>query len=44
MLKMFSDSDITEEEVKAAIRHLKNNQSPGPDGIINEILKQLWPL
>ena len=41
MLKMFSDSDITEEEVKAAIRHLKNNKSPGPDGIINEILKAL---
>ena len=33
------DSDITEDEVKAAIRHLKNNKSPVPGGINNEILK-----
>ena len=37
----FLDSDISEEEVKAAIRHLKNNESPGPDGIMSEILKAL---
>ncbi|WP_419587469.1 RNA-directed DNA polymerase, partial [Thiolapillus sp.] len=37
----FLDSDISEEEVKAAIRHLKNNKSPGPDGIMSEILKAL---
>ena len=37
----FLDSGISEEEVKAAIRHLKNNKSPGPDGIMSEILKAL---
>ena len=37
----FLDSDITEDEVKAAIRHLKNNKSPGPGGINNETLKAL---
>ena len=41
MLKMFLDSDIIEDEVKAAIRHLKSDKSPGPDRIINEILKAL---
>ena len=35
------DSDISEEEVKAAIRHLKNNKSPEPDGIMSEILAAL---
>ena len=35
------DSDISEEEVKAAIRHLKNKKSPGPGGIMSEILKAL---
>ena len=34
-------SDITEDEVKAALRHLKNNKSPGPDGIMTEIVKAL---
>ena len=33
------DADITAEEVKAAIRHLKNGKATGPDGIISEILK-----
>ena len=33
------DADITAEEVKAAIRHLKNGKATGPDGIIGEILK-----
>ena len=33
------DADITAEEVKAAIRHLKNGKAAGPDGIIGEILK-----
>ena len=35
----FLDSDVSKEEVKAAIRHLKNNKSPGPDSIMSEILK-----
>ena len=33
------DADITAEEVKAAIRHLKNGKAAGPDGIIGDILK-----
>ena len=33
------DAAITAEEVKAAIRHLKNGKAAGPDGIIGEILK-----
>ena len=37
----FWDSDINEDEVKAVIRHLKNNKPPGPDGIMGEILKAL---
>ena len=37
----FLDSDVSKEEVKAAIRHLKNNKSPGPDSIMSEILKAL---
>ena len=37
----FLDSDVSKEEVKAAIRHLKNNKSPRPDSIMSEILKAL---
>ena len=33
------DADITAEEIKTAIRHLKNGKAAGPDGIIGEILK-----
>ena len=33
------DTDITAEEVKAAIRHLKNGKASEPDDIIGEILK-----
>jgi len=39
--EVFFPSDISEEEVKAAIRHLKNKKSPGPGGIMSEILKAL---
>ena len=28
------DADITAEEVKAAIRHLKNGKAAGPDGML----------
>ena len=37
----FLDSDVIEEEVKATVRHLNNNKSPGPDGTMSEILKAL---
>ena len=33
------DSPISQEEVKNAIEHLKLNKSPGPDGILAEMLK-----
>ena len=33
------DSPISEEEVKNAIGHLKLKKSPGPDGILAEMLK-----
>ena len=33
------DADITAEEVKAAMRHLKSGKTAGPDGIIGEILE-----
>ena len=33
------DSEISVKEMYDKIRKLKNNKSPGPDGIINEILK-----
>ena len=41
LVREFLDSGISEEEVKAAIRHLKNSKSPGPDSIMSEILKAL---
>ena len=31
--------DFTEEEIKVTIAKLKNNKSPGPDGIVAEFLK-----
>lgn len=33
------NADISEAEVKEAIRHAKSGKAPGPDGIISEILK-----
>ena len=33
------DSPISEEEVRKATDHLKLNKSPGPDGILAEMLK-----
>lgn len=38
------DTDITEEEVYEAIRNLKNNKSPGIDGITPEFYKKHWQL
>ena len=33
------NGEITEEEVDQAVRKLKNNKSPGPDGLISEFFK-----
>ena len=33
------NSDFTEDEIKLTISKLKNNKSPGPDGIVAEFLK-----
>ena len=35
---------ITEEELKNAIKKMKNNKSPGPDGITTEFYKLFWPV
>lgn len=35
--------DITTEGIKDLIRNLPNNKTPGPDGILNEILKIVAP-
>lgn len=34
---------ISEEEVRLAIKHLKNNKAPGPDGLSNDFYKILAP-
>ena len=33
------NSDITVQEVTNCIKNTKNGKSPGPDGIVNEMLK-----
>ena len=33
------NQDITEDEVRAAIKNLKNCKSPGPDCVLGELLK-----
>lgn len=35
------DNEISHEEVLNAVKSLRNNKSPGPDGVINELLKHL---
>ena len=36
------DQDINEKEINKAVFMLKNNKSPGPDGIISEFYKMFW--
>ena len=37
------DQDITQVEVQDAIRALKNNKAPGPDGLCGELYKYSAP-
>ena len=37
------ESDISNNELKEAIKKSKNNKSPGPDGFLNEFYKLFWP-
>ena len=37
------DKQITIEEISRALKKLKNNKSPGKDGIINEMVKSVSP-
>ncbi len=40
--KEICDSEITEEECKQVIRHMKENKSPGMDGLPIEFYKIFW--
>ena len=42
--KTFMDSDISKEEIIKSLRKMKNNKSPGPDGIVVEFYKLYWDL
>ena len=42
--KMFCEKDVTQEEIHKVIKLLKNNKSPGDDGIIGEFYQNFWYL
>ena len=42
-IRQILDADITEEEIRKAVKQTKNGKSAGPDGIINEFLKLSLP-
>ena len=42
--KAFLDSDISLEETAKSLKKMKNNKSPGPDGIVTEFYKLYWGL
>ena len=41
---MFCEKDVTQEEIHKVIKLLKNNKSPGDDGIIAEFYQNFWYL
>ena len=42
--KQECDAEITEQEIFDTIKLLKNNKSPGDDGIVSEFYKEYWYL
>ena len=40
--KLKTDREIEDEEIINAVKSLKNNKSPGEDGIISEFYKKYW--
>ena len=40
--KSMLDKDITLSDMHEALQNMKNNKSPGPDGIISEFYKIYW--
>ena len=40
--KILCDSDVTEEEILKVIKQMKQNKSPGDDGIVSEFYNRYW--